>query len=101
MVRISAITAVATVAFAAKIPPGTISTLWAANQNGVFSVSADAEGTVYAVDFQHNVIKKIWANGSVTVFAGASGGNGGDGGPASSAQLSAPSAVAINPVTGA
>ena len=83
---------------------GDISTLAAETHAGIniWGVAVDAESNVYYTMVDPNAIKKLWANGSATVFAGTLGvrGNSGDGGLATSALLSNPAAVAVHPITG-
>jgi len=62
------------------------------------SVAADASGNVYIADPAANRVRMVAPDGTITTFAGTgTAGFSGDGGPAASAQLSAPSAVAIDP----
>ena len=84
---------------------GVISTLVAeASAASVFGVCADSEGNVVFTLLGANVIKKLWANGSISVLAGSAsgiGGSTGDGGPASAALLYSPIAATVDPTTGA
>src|SRR5579875_649189 len=61
-------------------------------------VATDSAGNAYVADSLANVVWKIGTDGSVTKFAGSGdAGFAGDGGPAASAQLNAPTAVAVDP----
>jgi trimeric autotransporter adhesin len=78
------------------------------NQSGISSVgggsfvtprgmATDAAGNAFVADYQANVVWRIGTDGSVTKFAGTGTlGYGGDGGAAASAQLNAPTAVAVD-----
>ena len=84
--------------------PGDITTRTADSNNEIFGVVADAEGNVLYTALQANAVKKVWANGSVTIFAGSSngaGGSSGDGGPATAALLSNPVTATIDSTSGA
>ncbi|HEX3969043.1 MAG TPA: Ig-like domain repeat protein [Edaphobacter sp.] len=61
-------------------------------------VALDAAGNAYLADAGNNVVLRYDTTGTGTVIAGTgSAGNSGNGGPATSAALSAPSAVAVTP----
>jgi trimeric autotransporter adhesin len=78
------------------------------NQAGISSIghgslvmprgmATDAAENAYVADSQANLVWRIGTDGSVTKFAGTGTlGYGGDGGPAASAQLNAPTAVAVD-----
>ncbi len=60
-------------------------------------VAVDPAGNLYIADYGNNRIREV-ANGVITTVAGSGmGGFGGDNGPATSAQLYAPSGVAVDP----
>jgi len=60
-------------------------------------VAVDASGDVFIADSQNSRIRKVSASGIITTFAGlGSYGFLGDGGPATSAELAAPSGVAVD-----
>ncbi len=67
-------------------------------------VAADAAGNLFIADTNNQRIRKVSADGIITTVAGkvgticcfSGGGFSGDGGPATSAQLSQPSAVAVD-----
>ena len=60
--------------------------------------ATDAAGNLYISDTGNNRIRKVDPSGNITTIAGSSqiAGLGGDGGPAAIAQISAPSAIAID-----
>ena len=61
-------------------------------------VTVDALGNLYIADTANNRIRKVATNGVITTVAGnGSYGQSGDGGPATSAQLSDPTSVAVDP----
>jgi uncharacterized protein (TIGR03437 family) len=69
-----------------------------AQLNFPVSVTADTSGNVYIADFNNNVIRKVSAAGVISTVAGnGTAGYSGDGGPATSAQLSGPTGVALDP----
>jgi uncharacterized protein (TIGR03437 family) len=60
-------------------------------------IAADAAGNVYVADPPANVVRRIGTDGNITIFAGnGNQGYGGDNGPAASAQLNAPTGLAID-----
>ena len=60
-------------------------------------VAVDAAGNLYIADMLNSRVRKVDANGIITTIAGNGQlGHGGDGGPATSAQLAAPSDVAVD-----
>lgn len=62
------------------------------------SLAADPSGNLYIADRDDNKIRRISADGTISTFAGTgSAGFLGDGGPAIAAQLSSPSAIALDP----
>ena len=67
--------------------------------NNPFAMAIGNTGDIYIADFSNNVIRRISAQtGIITTVAGGSvGGFSGDGGPATSAQLSQPTMIAIDP----
>jgi hypothetical protein len=71
----------------------------ATSNGGPQGIAADATGNVYFAEINGSVVRKIDASGAVTVVAGIPGSAGfsGDGGPATSAQLSGPRGIAIDP----
>ena len=62
----------------------------------------DASGNVYVGDTNNSVVRKVSSSGSITTYAGVAGGYyagyGGDGGPATSAYLSNPHGLAVDPI---
>jgi uncharacterized protein (TIGR03437 family) len=67
-----------------------------AQMNQPEGVAVDAAKNLYVADTENNVVRKI-SNGIITNFAGnGTAGSGGDGGAATSAQLKAPQAVAVD-----
>jgi uncharacterized protein (TIGR03437 family) len=67
-----------------------------AQLNAPRGVAVDASGNLYIADFNNNAVRKV-SNGTITTVAGnGSLGFSGDGGPATSAQLHAPVAVAVD-----
>jgi len=61
-------------------------------------VAVDSAGVVYIADSSNNVVRKIDAAGIISTVAGNGGkGHWGDGGPATSAPLSSPTGLAIDP----
>jgi len=65
-----------------------------ARMSGSASLSADAEGNLYFVDYIENVLRKATPAGTVTTVAGKPGVSGAGDGPVGSALLKAPSFVA-------
>src|SRR5580704_7417625 len=62
------------------------------------SLAIDAAGNLYIADHDDNKIRRIAANGIISTFAGTGiQGFSGDSGPAAAAQISSPSAVALDP----
>jgi trimeric autotransporter adhesin len=69
-----------------------------AQLNTPMSVAADQSGNIYIADSGANKIRRIAPDGTISTFAGTgSTGFSGDGGLATGAQLSSPSAVAVDP----
>ncbi len=69
----------------------------AAQLFGPRQLALDNKGNLYVADTGNNVIRKFSPGGSITTVAGTgvTGGTG-DGGPATAAQLTAPTAVALD-----
>jgi sugar lactone lactonase YvrE len=62
-----------------------------------WGVVAGSDGSLYISDVGHHLIRKVSAAGVITTVAGnGTAGYSGDGGPATSAQLNAPAALAID-----
>jgi uncharacterized protein (TIGR03437 family) len=61
-------------------------------------IAVDSTGNLYIADTGNHVIRKVDTTGNITTIAGTGGQSGaiGDNGPATSAQLSLPSAVALD-----
>ena len=60
----------------------------AARFNGIFGITGDAAGNIYACDFNNQRIRKIDASGTITTIAGTgAGGYSGDGGAATLANI--------------
>jgi sugar lactone lactonase YvrE len=60
-------------------------------------VAVDSSGNLYVGDFYNNRVRKVTAGGTISTVAGTgTAGYSGDGGPAASAQLNAPSSVAVD-----
>jgi sugar lactone lactonase YvrE len=69
-----------------------------AQLGGPFGVAVDPAGNLFIADHDNNRIRKVDPAGTITTVAGTgAAGFSGDGGPATSAQLSAPSGVAVDP----
>lgn len=70
-----------------------------ANLSYPSGVAVDSAGNVYIADTGHNRIRKVSTSGTITTVAGPGSTNGtlGDGGPATSATLSIPASVALDP----
>src|SRR5439155_20147438 len=67
-----------------------------AQLNSPLAVAVDAAGNLYIADTGNNVVRKV-SSGTITTVAGnGSAGSAGDGGAATSAQLQAPSALAVD-----
>jgi sugar lactone lactonase YvrE len=61
------------------------------------AVAVDASGDVFIADTYNNVIREVTPNGQISTFAGnGTAGYSGDNGPATSAELCAPSGVAVD-----
>lgn len=75
-------------------------TIWSAADTSFSSPRgsiSDSAGNIYVADADHNVIKKIATNGSMTIIGGTgTSGGAGDGGPATSATLAYPGDVAVD-----
>jgi len=72
--------------------PATSATLY-----NPFGVAVDASGNLYIADAANSRIRKVSTSGIITTVAGSTTfGFSGDGGPATSAQLNAPEAVAVD-----
>jgi uncharacterized protein (TIGR03437 family) len=70
-----------------------------AKLNRPSSVAVDSSGNVYIADTGNNVIRVVSSGGTIKTFAGSNslgGGYTGDGGPATSGELDAPTAVALD-----
>jgi len=67
--------------------------------NSPWGVASDSTGNVYIADRYNCIVRKVNTAGIITVFAGTPGtcSSGGDGGPATSAFLSYPEGVAVDP----
>ncbi|MEX5637998.1 NHL repeat-containing protein, partial [Parafrankia sp. FMc2] len=66
--------------------------------DGPFGMVADWAGNIYVADFGNNRIRRISVDGTIVTIAGTGvEGFAGDGGPATQAQLSHPSALALDP----
>lgn len=64
---------------------------------GPSGLARDSDGNLYIADTFNNRIRKVTADGVITTIAGAGArGFSGDGGPATSAQLSLPTAIALD-----
>jgi uncharacterized protein (TIGR03437 family) len=62
------------------------------------SLAVDPSGNLYVADPEDNKIRRIAADGTISTFAGTGApGFSGDGGQATAAELSSPSAVAVDP----
>ncbi|MDE0102383.1 MAG: hypothetical protein OXN89_08380 [Bryobacterales bacterium] len=65
---------------------------------GPLDIAADAQGNLYVADAGDHRVRKIGADGRITMFAGTGrSGHEGDGGPASEARLDYPYRVATDP----
>jgi uncharacterized protein (TIGR03437 family) len=65
---------------------------------GPSSVVVAPDGAVYIADYGNNRIRKIGTDGTITTYAGTGArGYSGDGGPATSANLSGPHTLALDP----
>ena len=63
------------------------------------NLAVDSAGNLYIADYGNNRIRKVDANGIITTVVGnGTAGYSGDGGPASAAELSIPTAVAVDSV---
>ncbi|WP_394829340.1 RHS repeat-associated core domain-containing protein [Pendulispora albinea] len=73
----------------------------AANLNYPWGLARAADGTLYIADASNNRVRKV-VNGIISTFAGTGvDGFSGDGGPATSADISAPTSIAVRPFDGA
>src|SRR5579872_1987549 len=64
----------------------------------VSAVMLAPDGSVYVADFGYGQVRRVAPNGTISLFAGGPvEGFGGDEGPATSALLSGPSALAMDP----
>jgi sugar lactone lactonase YvrE len=65
-----------------------------------YATATDLAGNIYVVDQGDNIVKKIDTSGNITTFAGVAnsgtGTYGGDGGQATSANLNAPTGIAVD-----
>jgi sugar lactone lactonase YvrE len=69
----------------------------AAQLNFPMGMARDSAGNLYIADFSNSAVRKLATDGTITTVAGnGTYGYSGDGGPATSAQLSFPSAVALD-----
>jgi hypothetical protein len=83
-----------TAAYTGDSGPATSATL-----NGPNALAVDSSDNVYISDNLNHVIRKVTTGGTITTVAGiGSAGYGGDGGPATSAKLSGPAGLAIDPL---
>jgi sugar lactone lactonase YvrE len=68
-----------------------------ATLNLTWGLAKDFQGNLFLADFQNNVIRKLDANGMLTIVAGnGSAAFSGDGGAATNASLNAPTGVALD-----
>ncbi len=70
-----------------------------AELNNPYNVATDRAGNVYIADYYNSCVRKVDTSGTITTVAGIGGSYGfsGDGGPATSASMSAPIGLAIDP----
>ena len=84
------VTTIASCSAANFTPPGTWAFIFS-------STTVDANSNLYIADLGNNVVSKVSRSGTGSIVAGNNGaGYSGDGGPAVNAQLSSPSAVAVD-----
>ncbi len=68
-----------------------------ASFNEALGIAVDAAGNLYIADSNNNVIREVTADGTINTIAGNGlTGFAGDGGPATSAQITSPSAIAVD-----
>ncbi|MGA8102850.1 MAG: choice-of-anchor D domain-containing protein, partial [Candidatus Acidiferrales bacterium] len=68
-----------------------------AELSGPSAVAVDSAGNLYIADCYNNRIRKVNTSGTITTVAGnGTGGYGGDNGPSTSAELNAPTGVAVD-----
>jgi len=68
-----------------------------AELNGPYAVLADGSGNFYIADYFNSAVRKVTSTGKITTIAGnGTAGYSGDDGPATSAELSAPAALALD-----
>ncbi len=68
-----------------------------AQMSGPIAIAVDSKGNYYVADYGNNVIRKVYANGTIITFAGTGKfGYAGDGGPATAAQLSTVHGLAVD-----
>jgi uncharacterized protein (TIGR03437 family) len=78
---------------------GGIATIAQFGISGTVGIAADSAGNVFIADWLNHRIRKVTKDGIVITVAGnGTQGYSGDGGPATSAQLSGPSAIAVDTV---
>ncbi|HZN65085.1 MAG TPA: hypothetical protein VFB66_07260 [Tepidisphaeraceae bacterium] len=65
--------------------------------NNPQSIALAPDGTFFLADSYNHVVRKVFRDGTVSVFAGTEAGLAGDGGAAAKAQLNLPQAVAVAP----
>lgn len=68
-----------------------------AQLNRPYAVAVDGEGNLYIAEADNHRIRKVAADGTISMFAGTGNvGSGGDGGSATSAQLSGPRGMVVD-----
>jgi sugar lactone lactonase YvrE len=66
--------------------------------NSVYGIALDAQGNLYLADYGGNRVRKVSSSGTISTVAGTGvAGFSGDGGQATSAQVSGPIGVAVDP----
>ncbi len=68
-----------------------------AQLNGPFGLAVDAAGNLYIADTGNSRVRKVTPGGIITTVAGGGSANPDDGGLATSAQLSVPRGIAVDP----